>query len=71
MSALSRLRPVVMVVAVGLAVTGCGFDTTIGDGTNRARAQEIVDDIHSAIDEAKAQNAEETGDFGEDPPAET
>lgn len=71
MSALSRLRPFVMVVAVALAVTGCGFDTTVGDGTNRARAQEIVDDIQSAIDEAQAQNAEETGDFGEDPPAET
>jgi predicted metalloprotease len=60
-----------MVVAVALAVTGCGFDSTIGDGTNRARAQEIVDDIKSAIEEAEAQNAEETGDLGEDPPAET
>jgi uncharacterized protein len=70
-SALSRLRPFAMVVAVALAVTGCGFDTTVGDGTNRARAQEIVDEIQSAIDEAKAQNAEETGDLGEDPPAQT
>jgi uncharacterized protein len=70
-SARSRLRPLLMVVAVALALTGCGFDTTVGDGTNRARAQEIVDDIQSAIEEAQAQNAEETGDFGEDPPAET
>ncbi len=75
MSGLSRLRPFVMVVAVALVVTGCGFDTTVGDGTNRARAQEIVDDIQSqiesAIEEAEAQNAEETGDLGEDPPAQT
>jgi uncharacterized protein len=70
-SAPSRLRPFVMVAAVVLAVTGCGFDTSVGDGSNRARAQEIVDDIQSAIDEARAQNAEETGDLGEDPPAET
>ena len=71
MSALPRLRPLVMVVAVVLAVTGCGFDTTVGDGTNRARAQEIVDDVQSAIEEAEAQNAEETGDVGADPPADT
>jgi uncharacterized protein len=70
-SALSCLRPMVMVAAVALAVAGCGFDTTIGDGTNRARAREIVDEIQSAIEEAKARNAEETGDVGEDPPAET
>jgi predicted metalloprotease len=70
-SALSRLRPLVLVVAVALAVTGCGFDTTVGDGTNRARAQEIVDDIQSAIDEARAQNSADTGDVGEDPPAQT
>ncbi len=71
----SRSRPLVLAVAAALALTGCGVETSIDDGALRTGAREIVDDLQSAIDRAREraqeQNADESGDLGEDPPAQT
>ena len=54
------------VAALGLAVSllaGCGTDLPFDDdGSARARAEAIVDDIRAAVEQAKEQQSQRTGD---------
>ena len=59
MSALSRLAALVLTLAL---VAGCGSDLPFDDdGSARARAEAIVDDIRAAVEEAKERQQEQSG----------
>jgi uncharacterized protein len=50
-------------------LTGCGIDVPLDqDGSARARAESIVDDIRQAVEEAKKRNAEESGEVEHNAP---
>ena len=60
-----------LAVAVVLLLTGCGVDLPFdSDGSARARAQQILDDVKSAVEEAKERNRQRTGDIGRRAPEE-
>jgi uncharacterized protein len=59
-----RAVPRLAVLALVLAlVAGCGANLPFDDdGSARARAEAVVDDIRSAVEEAKARQQEQTGE---------
>ncbi len=66
----ARRRAVALAVAAVLLVTGCGVDLPFdSDGSARARAQQILDDVKSAVEEAKERNRQRSGDIGRRAPA--
>ena len=63
----SRL-PALLLAGV-LLLTGCGADLPFDDdGSARARARAILDDVKEAVEEAKERSAAETGDVGRTAP---
>ena len=70
MTALSRT---VALLLASVLLAGCGADLPFDDdGSARARAEAIVDDVREAVEQAKERRAEQTGDVQRtDPPAQT
>ncbi len=67
----ARRRAMVLAAAAVLLLPGCGVDLPFdSDGSARARAQQILDDVTSAVEEAKERNRQRSGDIGRRPPAE-
>lgn len=61
----SPRRRTVALAAAALLLTGCGVDLPFdSDGSARARAEQIVDDVKQAVEQAKERNAQRTGDIG-------
>jgi predicted metalloprotease len=61
----ARRRAAALAAAGMLLMTGCGVDLPFdSDGSARARAQQILDDVRSAVEEAKERNRQRTGDIG-------
>lgn len=60
-----RRAPALAAAAAVLLLTGCGVDLPFdSDGSARARAQQVLDDVKSAVEEAKERNRQRTGDVG-------
>ena len=65
---MTRRGRAALLTAVLLLVTGCGADLPFDDdGSARARARAIVDDVRKAVEEAKEASEQQTGDVGKRP----
>ena len=59
----------VLAATTATLLAGCGIDLpAAGDGSARARAESIVDEIRQAVEEAKERNAEESGEVDQTTP---
>jgi predicted metalloprotease len=64
-----RFRPLAVAVAAAALLSGCTVEVPVEEGKVRERAQEVVDVVRKAVEEAKERNAQESGDVGRRTPA--
>ena len=64
-----RLRPVVLLTALALLLSGCSGSAADSATRARERAQALVDQVREAVEEAKQRNAEGSGDVARGTPA--
>ena len=63
------VRPLALVLAAAVLLTGCsGDEAPTTDGTLRERATALVEVVRAAVEEAKAQRSEQTGAVDTRPP---
>jgi predicted metalloprotease len=64
-----RLRLLVLALSSSCLLTGCLAEVPEDRGMLRERAQEVVDSVREAVEEAKERQAAESGDVGRRAPA--